>query len=425
MGVLELFATRMEFGLASYDDAAESSSGAETLKIETQQVTNPQAMLEKGNASCTYGGLERAELAMSVARLVDWARQDAGRVAILNDCPDNAKSNVRAKKYTASLLPANCLFDVNSCCAVHKSHGFLTKAIGEEKVVGHVHAVQFVLNLRHHRVVLHGALRHLVERELHIIPGDPLAEDSALMDAMVEQTLQRSVRLVRARVQEDGSALCEERRGKTIAAAIPALKAMVNTNIMVPRLGHRCMGCCTNAVGETSREVQVENVCASILGAGLLGGVNHAVPAKSRWQSMAFTLAMVAFGMVCHAILPRCWRLAFGEFEIPRPIDVNGRADDFHMMVRSKIRRSGFWLNHDDTTWSSLVLLLCSVPLDHLMRGVQHLDEKGNALANLLEPATNPFLKCTRSLATMILDEDSPPLRILPKMFGDASGGST
>ena len=47
MGVLELFATRMEFGLASYDDAAESSSGAETLKIETQQVTNPPAMLEK------------------------------------------------------------------------------------------------------------------------------------------------------------------------------------------------------------------------------------------------------------------------------------------------------------------------------------------------------------------------------------------
>ena len=101
--------------------------------------------------------------------------------------------------------------------------------------MGHVHAVQFVLNLRHHRVVLHGALRHLVERELHIIPGDPLAEDSALMDAMVEQTLQRSVRLVRARVQEDGSALCEERRGKTIAAAILALTAMVNTNIMVPR----------------------------------------------------------------------------------------------------------------------------------------------------------------------------------------------
>ena len=82
----------MEFGLASYDDAAESSSGAETLKIETQQVTNPPAMLEKGNASCTYGGLERAEPAMSVARLVDWARQDAGRVAILNDCPDTLRS---------------------------------------------------------------------------------------------------------------------------------------------------------------------------------------------------------------------------------------------------------------------------------------------------------------------------------------------
>ena len=72
---------------------------------------------------------------MSVARLVDWAREDAGRVAILNDCPDNAKSNGRAKKYTASLLPANCLFDVNSCCAVHKLHGFLTKTIGEENVV--------------------------------------------------------------------------------------------------------------------------------------------------------------------------------------------------------------------------------------------------------------------------------------------------
>ena len=48
MGIVEMFATRMEFGLGSYDDAAESSSGAETLKIETQQVTNPPAMLEKG-----------------------------------------------------------------------------------------------------------------------------------------------------------------------------------------------------------------------------------------------------------------------------------------------------------------------------------------------------------------------------------------
>jgi len=42
---------------------------------------------------------------------------------------------------------------------------------------------------------------------------------------------------------------------------------------------------------------------------------------------------VITLGLLVHNIVPRSWRLAFGEWTIPR--GVNAEGDDYHKVVRS------------------------------------------------------------------------------------------
>ena len=71
------------------------------------------------------------------------------------------------------------------------------------------------------------------------------------------------------------------------------------------------------------------NSLQAIVDAGLIGGLNYMVPATSRWLSTDSCLWTLVAGMAIHALLPRVWRLAFGEWDIPRHLEDG----DFHQMV--------------------------------------------------------------------------------------------
>ena len=117
-----------------------------SFALSEQEITQAPAILQRTSASCIHGAVEEASPSFSAAALSAWAEAEPARVGVLSDCPDNLGANKRNKKAVAASLPPNVLYDVYTGCCVHRLHGFVTKVIGEDKVVGHVHACQFVLN---------------------------------------------------------------------------------------------------------------------------------------------------------------------------------------------------------------------------------------------------------------------------------------
>ena len=118
--------------------------------------------------------------------------------------------------------------------------------------------------------------------------------------------------------------------------------------------------------------------------------------------------------MLIHGLLPRAWRLAFGEWEIPRD---PGVTDDFHALTRSKVYRARLWLQHADTAWKSFVTCLVCGPVNHLMMQLQKQGAKGGTLMHFLSPTDNPFKQCLRSLHDLVTLPTSPLATLIPRQF--------
>lgn len=219
---------------------------------------------------------------------------DPEKVVIVTDVPDNCQPNLRCKKAFAAEFPGSVLYDYFGGCAAHKLHGFVVRVIGEERVVGHVHAVQTVLGVagwfggpqsfwssglplasngrpntsgskpanlclrtlraaQGRRETLQKALRQLVEAELKTIEGKPPIEHVHRNELIVNHTFMRTHSVVRARAGD----LRPAKRGTSLEAAIPGFLQMVNGDARVPVVTHYCSGCCRNADGQTTRAQQV------------------------------------------------------------------------------------------------------------------------------------------------------------------------
>ena len=128
-------------------------------------------------------------------------------------------------------------------------------------------------------------------------------------------------------------------------------------------------------------------------------------PMKSRWLATSGCLSLLLAGMLFHEVFPRVWRLAFGEWHIPRALDDR---EDFHKLVRSKVHRAKLWLSGEHTCWRSAVIATCSVPAEHLLQELQMLDAKGGILRRIADDAMNPFRACNREYADMLTNTTRP-----------------
>lgn len=402
MGVLEVFGQSAVVGLAG--------TGADDgIRIEVHDAICPPCVLERPTGSCILAATEHGSPG-SVEGLKAIALADPEKVVLLSDVPDNCAANMRGKKFIASQmgLPRNMLYDVSSGCCVHRLHRFISTAMGEDKLVGHVHAVQFVLGIHARRRLLERALHELVSRELFVVSGPP-PHGTAHNELLAKHTVLRVQKLVRARVGDDSS-LRPAARGKALEQSVQHLTSMLNGNWARPCVEHFCCGCCVAAEGATQREAQVHNVVAAILAAGIFGGLGHVVPAKSRWLTTSACLGRLCFGMSVHSILPRVWRLAFGEFSVPQSL---GDPDDYHRVVNSKVHRARLWLSQEDVAWKALVVCVCTAPADHLMQRVQLDDASGASMRSLFSPSANPFRECGMAYVDLLLGEGSPAQTIV------------
>ena len=88
-------------------------------------------------------------------------------------------------------------------------------------------------------------------------------------------------------------------------------------------------------------------------------------------------------------------------------------------MVRGKVFRSLSVLADDGHLWLNATVTFASVPISHLTQRIQHMDESGGALMDVLRESTCPFRECNRTIARMLLSNArSLPFRPLFFHYG-------
>ena len=150
----------------------------------------------------------------------------------------------------------------------------------------------------------------------------------------------------------------------------------------------------------------------------VVGGVFNGVKtAASRWLSVSRTISFVLAGHMFFNILPRAWRLAFGEAEVPQGLKDNG--EDYHTYVKSKVRRVSVWFQMPETDIQNIVFSHISTPVEHLMMQLQALDVAGGTLLELIQVRTSPLWQCLVTYASFVTD----PMTTLKTLWTHAMAG--
>ena len=226
--------------------------------------------------------------------------------------------------------------------------------------------------------------------------------------SLLDHTLLRRVTSVRSRCFTRPS-----KRGKRLVDGAKPLSSMANGDLRLSVCEHYENGCCLGPDGHFDRAVCVANFISALVFSGIFGLVTSDNPSANRWLTCMETLGMIVLGMLLHLILPRSWRLAFGEKEVPRDLT---HSDDFHKMARAKAWRALLWLTAENTLLNSSVICFMCESAEHCLQSVQRLDMEGGIL-EVLATVAHPFLVCLNSLTQILLDPLASPLRIVLRNF--------
>ena len=105
----------------------------------------------------------------------------------------------------------------------HKLHNAIVRESKEDKLVGHMHAIVSSWSIAARRQKLVDAFSGLVSEELEVFPGPAPQEYRQHTESVVERTLLRRIRLVRARAWDS-----EAKRGKALLRATQCFMSVVN-----------------------------------------------------------------------------------------------------------------------------------------------------------------------------------------------------
>jgi len=335
-------------------------------------------------------------------------------VAIIEDCPDNCPAMLKLKRHASHELDSypTILYNEGAGCQVHKLHKYIVAPLGEDKIVGHCHAVQFVLGITARRNALLSALFKLVDYEYQKHDGPPPASYGPQWDALLDMTLIRIQKLIWARSGVD-SGYDPEEFSVACRIRMTAFRAMVNCNPQSRTCAHFETGCCQGLDGTFSRNVGVRNFFTALVMVGIFGGVYSGTPSISRWMSSSQLLCFISAGWSIFAILPRAFALAFSTWEVPRSMQ---DTDDFHFVVRSKVYRSKLFLLNAAAQDTGLIFCWVATPAEHCMQVIQRRDHQGGILRDMCDPSKNHYSICIRQYSLMVSDPMSTNIATLVRL---------
>lgn len=408
MGIVQVLGQKARVCSITYDPA----NVMETAQTTVQHfMSGPRAMAD-GKATTTYDALETA---FGTALKIDGMKEMSRYVDVLvvSDVPDNCNANKRQKAATEESFRdvPNLLYDMHAGCHGHKLHTLVTKTTKEQKLAGHVHAVETVKRVHGRKEALLKAAYVLVDRELEVHPGMPPDEYVQHSSAIVEHTLLRQQNFVRSR--RDTSA---PKRGVNMARNVKPFLAVANGDPRRPKCSHWCSGCCADENGVSSRQQAVANFYAALVMVGIFGGIMDVMPATGRWHTCGSSLALNTAGMLFFRILPRAWKLAFGETSVPRNLQ---HSDDYHVYLRNKTYRALLWLNSEDTPLKSAVDTVLTAFVDALLMTLQHLEEECSSPLFLLasDSTDNPIVECMLKYHAILKDPLRSPIGFVLRHF--------
>ena len=119
---------------------------------QQQRFIRAPVFVSRTNGSTLFEAIDFADASWSHSKILELAtRTDA--LVVVSDVPDNCRAVRRCKTKVADLFAdiPNILYDEFAGCACHKLHNIMTRTVGEEAVVGNVHAVSYVLGVAQRR----------------------------------------------------------------------------------------------------------------------------------------------------------------------------------------------------------------------------------------------------------------------------------
>lgn len=175
------------------------SNGSDTTK---HLFTFAPQILERGNGSTIYSAVEEASETLSLPSIREIAEKVP--VVLYDEVVDSGKANVRKRMKTAEELDPckNVLYQFSSGCAVHDTNRGLGRAVNEDGLVGHVHAVQHVLSMSSRRNALMATMKRMLVDELDIIQAEPPAAFREHAGQVVQHTIMRTLQQLRGSLHD-------------------------------------------------------------------------------------------------------------------------------------------------------------------------------------------------------------------------------
>lgn len=156
---MELFAVR---------DIVYFQSGGSSRE---HSILSPPMILTKGNASTIAAALERASPLLSWGSLSShFGNCREGDLYVVHEVPDGCKANRRKVLFSGLQSSENCLFCYILCC-VHICHMILTEGSKEDKLVGDIHAIEFIAHIPHHYNKIVAAARAWLRQHISLKDG--------------------------------------------------------------------------------------------------------------------------------------------------------------------------------------------------------------------------------------------------------------
>ena len=123
--------------------------------------------MQDSSGSTTFRCLETCGDSWDSAAIKNFAATSG--TIIVNEVPDRGPSMIKLKHARAAEFATcqNILYDEDGSCAAHLLHNALVKQTREDDIVGHAHAVHYVISLEGRRRQLLGGLKHLVSQDFN------------------------------------------------------------------------------------------------------------------------------------------------------------------------------------------------------------------------------------------------------------------
>lgn len=337
----------------------------------------PPCVVASTKASCLWEAQQALAPELAKAKINEMCA--SGRIVIMHETVDSCASNLRMAAFRAVSLPKSALY-CRMLCSAHIVHLILTKGpniISEHSLIGDVYAFAFVGNVASHHLALLYNLRALISEKLIVIDDGRAPFPQEQIRAILEFTVGSNLKQSRGRNPDALGVSDDVTAGsgcKAVADICDGISFVFNADPRTPYPAHIV----TDATRHFTRDQLVNMMADAFLRAGFLSGTSAQLPSKNRWGSMFDTLQGQVGGFLLHNLGGQCALLTFRTWAAGAPLVAAGDDDeDYKTMVMKKGWRVRCYVSDTDRRRRACLTLFVSLPLDHLWRRLQYIEEQG------------------------------------------------